>query len=376
MIGWFYVGGLLLSFTPCVLPMVPILSSIIAGQGGTVSASRGFLLSLSYVLGMALTYTTAGALAALLGGQVQAIFQKPWIITLFAGVFVLLSLGMFGLYELQMPTAIQTRLANLANKQQGGTFIGTALMGALTCPDRHDVRCSSAGRRARGHRAERRRRAWSHGVVRDEHRHGLTALARRRIGGTVAAEGRPVDERGESELRRLDDRHGDLDDAARASRRRHARALGVLVFLTGVFLGAFEPLPENPRASAPARVRASACSRACTARCCLIGATLGGDDPLRPIPERMLAAGAAASGALGRRPRRSSSFARSKSVAALDAALDEARAAGKPVMLDFSADWCVSCKEMEAYTFPDRRGDRRAEALPAVARRRDGQQRR
>ena len=112
--------------------MVPILSSIIAGQGGTVSAGRGFSLSASYVLGMAVTYTSAGALAALAGGQIQAMFQKPWIITLFAALFAVLALGMFGLYELQMPAAIQTRLANLANRQKGGTYIGTAVMGALT----------------------------------------------------------------------------------------------------------------------------------------------------------------------------------------------------------------------------------------------------
>ena len=81
---------------------------------------------------MATTYTIAGALAALAGRQVQALFQKPWIITLFAGLFVVLSLGMFGVFELQMPAAIQTRLANLANRQRGGTFIGTAVIGALT----------------------------------------------------------------------------------------------------------------------------------------------------------------------------------------------------------------------------------------------------
>ena len=132
LLGGFYVAGLLLSFTPCVLPMVPILSSIIAGQGGTVSTQRGFLLSLSYVLGMAATYTAAGAVAALAGSQVQALFQKPWLITLFAGMFVVLALGMFGLFELQMPAAIQTRLANMANRQKGGTFIGTAVIGALT----------------------------------------------------------------------------------------------------------------------------------------------------------------------------------------------------------------------------------------------------
>ncbi len=131
LLGWFYVAGLALSLTPCVLPMVPILSSIIAGQGA-VSSRRGFLLSLSYVLGMAATYTGAGALAALAGGQIQALFQKPWIITLFAGLFAVLALSMFGLFELQMPTALQTRLANMANKQKAGTFLGTAVIGALT----------------------------------------------------------------------------------------------------------------------------------------------------------------------------------------------------------------------------------------------------
>jgi len=122
MIGVFFLAGLALSLTPCVLPMVPILSSIIAGQGGTVSTSRGFLLSLSYVLGMAATYTAAGALAALAGGQIQAMFQKPWIVTLFASVFFVLALGMFGLFELQMPTAIQTRLSQLADKQKAARF--------------------------------------------------------------------------------------------------------------------------------------------------------------------------------------------------------------------------------------------------------------
>ena len=109
-LGGFYVAGLLLAFTPCVLPMVPILSSIIAGQGGSTTPRRGFLLSLSYVLGMAVTYTGAGALAALAGGQIQALFQKPWIISLFAGLFVVLALGMFGVYQLQMPPAIPSRL--------------------------------------------------------------------------------------------------------------------------------------------------------------------------------------------------------------------------------------------------------------------------
>ena len=352
MVGWFYVAGLLLAFTPCVLPMVPILSSIIAGQGEKVSTSRGFLLSLSYVLGMALTYTTAGALAALVGGQVQAIFQKPWIITLFAGVFVLLSLGMFGLYELQMPTAIQSRLANLANKQQGGTFIGTALMGALTslivttC-----VAPPLVGALAViGQKGD---------VTR-----GATALFAMSIGM-----GSPLLLVGASAGQLLP-KVGPWMSTVKASfgvlmigmaiwmmQRVLPGAVtlalwAVLVFLTGVFLGAFEALPQSPRASL--RLAKGFGMLACLyGALLLIGATLGGDDPLRPFPERVLATGPVGSGALGSTAAPKLEFRKIQSIAALDTALAEARAAGKPVMLDFSANWCVSCKEMEARTFPD-----------------------
>jgi thiol:disulfide interchange protein DsbD len=125
----------------------------------------------------------------------------------------------------------------------------------------------------------------------------------------------------------------------------------VLVFLTGVFLGAFEALPEGPRASR--RLAKGIGMLACLyGALLLIGATLGGEDPLRPIPERVLATGPVGSGALGSTAPKLE-FRKIQSVAGLDAALAEARAAGRPVMLDFSADWCVSCKEMEARTFPD-----------------------
>jgi thiol:disulfide interchange protein DsbD len=125
-----------------------------------------------------------------------------------------------------------------------------------------------------------------------------------------------------------------------------------LVFLTGVFLGAFEPLPAQPRPAL--RLAKGVGMLACLyGALLLIGATLGGEDPLRPIPERMLGSGPAASGALGSTAAPKLEFRKIESVAALDSALAEARAAGRPVMLDFSADWCVSCKEMETRTFPD-----------------------
>src|ERR1700739_1361370 len=132
MIGGFYLAGLLLAFTPCVLPMVPILSGIIAGGSARVTAGRAFVLSLIYVLGMALTYTAAGIIGAAMGREVQALFQQWWVLAMFAAVFVAMALSMFGLYTVQMPAAIQTRIAGLSNRQSAGTFGGVAIMGALS----------------------------------------------------------------------------------------------------------------------------------------------------------------------------------------------------------------------------------------------------
>jgi len=350
LLGGFYLAGLLLSFTPCVLPMVPILSSIIAGQG-PVSTRRGFLLSLSYVLGMAATYTAAGALAALAGGQVQALFQKPWLITLFAGLFVVLSLGMFGLFELQMPTAVQTRLASLANRQKAGTFVGTAIIGALTalivttCVAPPLIGAltfiSQTGDVARGSGA-------------------LFALS---IGM-----GSPLLLVGASAGKLLP-RVGPWMNAVKAG--FGVMLLGVaiwmmdrvlpgsvtltlwalLIFLTGVFLGAFDPLPEKP--PAVRRLAKGLGMLACLyGAILLIGATLGGENPLRPIPQAALTGAAPGTGLLAASGEKLE-FRPIESIAALDAALDEARGAGRPVMIDFTADWCISCREMEEYTFPD-----------------------
>ena len=349
LLGSFYLGGLLLAFTPCVLPMVPILSSIIAGHGA-VSAQKGFLLSLSYVLGMAATYTAAGALAAILGGQVQALFQKPWLITLFAGLFVVLSLGMFGLFELQMPTAVQTRLANLANRQKGGTFIGTGIIGALTAlivttcgaPPLIGVLTfiSQTGDVARGSGA-------------------LFALS---IGM-----GSPLLLVGASAGQLLP-RVGPWMNTVKAGFGVMMLGMAIwmmdrvlpgtvtlvlwalLVFLTGVFLGALEPLPASP--STTRRLAKGIGLLACLyGALMLIGATLGGDNPLKPIPQTGLTRAATGGALAARGPQLE--FRAIETVATLETALVEAKTAHQPVMLDFTADWCISCKEMEEYTFPD-----------------------
>lgn len=124
--------GLLLAFTPCVFPMIPILSSIIVGEGENITTRRAFTLSLVYVLAMSVTYTAAGILTGLLGENLQSMFQNPWVIVSFSGLFVVLSLSMFGLYELQLPHAVQHRLHRISHKQQSGNLIGVAIMGLLS----------------------------------------------------------------------------------------------------------------------------------------------------------------------------------------------------------------------------------------------------
>ncbi|RKZ82796.1 MAG: protein-disulfide reductase DsbD [Gammaproteobacteria bacterium] len=131
LIGFFGLG-LLLAFTPCVFPMIPILSGIIVGEGDHITTHRAFILSLTYVLAMSITYTAAGVLTGLMGENIQAMLQNPWIIGSFSALFVILALSMFGLFELQLPHALQHRLHQIGHQQQGGHIVGAALMGLLS----------------------------------------------------------------------------------------------------------------------------------------------------------------------------------------------------------------------------------------------------
>lgn len=131
-LGAFFVAGMALALTPCVFPMIPILSSIIAGQGHRVTVGQGFFLSLIYVLSVSVTYTLAGVIAGLFGENLQAAFQNIWVIGFFSFIFVLLALSMFGFYDLQLPNSWQSRLNNMSNSQKGGTVIGVVVMGLLS----------------------------------------------------------------------------------------------------------------------------------------------------------------------------------------------------------------------------------------------------
>lgn len=128
----FFGFGLLLSFTPCILPMVPVLSGIIVGHGKNLSTSKAFFLSLTYVLSMSVTYAVVGAIVALMGSNLQIAMQSPWIISLFSLIFVLLALSMFNFYELRLPTSWQAKLASATRSQSSGHYLSAAIMGCLS----------------------------------------------------------------------------------------------------------------------------------------------------------------------------------------------------------------------------------------------------
>lgn len=332
--------GLLLSFTPCCLPMVPILSGIIVGQGSKSTGGRAFVLSLTYVLGMACTYTAAGAGFAAAGQQIQATLQQPWIIVGVSLVFTALALAMFGLYELQLPAALLNRLTAASSRQRGGTLIGTAAMGAIsalvvtTCVAPPLVGALSfiaqSGDVGRGALALF---AMSIGM-------GLPLL----LVGTSAG--------------RLLPRAGPWMNSVKSLFGLLLLGLAVwmldrilpdrmtmmlwagLALLTGVLLGIFRPLERSAPFGRQAS-RALGWVALAYATALLAGAWSGADDPLRPLAA--IRGGAAAQSGL--------TFQRIKTIADLEAAL--AGAAGRPAMLDFYADWCASCLEMERETFPE-----------------------
>ena len=128
----FFIGGLLLSFTPCVFPMYPILTGIIVGQGDKLTNKNAFVLSFAYVQGMAITYTLLGIVVALAGAQFQAMFQHPAVLITLSLLFIFLALAMFGVFNLALPASWQNKLNNLSNKQQGGSLFGVVIMGAIS----------------------------------------------------------------------------------------------------------------------------------------------------------------------------------------------------------------------------------------------------
>lgn len=343
-IGIFFVSGLLLAFTPCVLPMIPILSGIIAGEGDDVSSMRGFGLALSYVMGMAIVYTAAGVAAAAVGVQLQAVFNAPWVLTLFAALFVFLALGMFGLFDLQMPSAIQSRVSDVSGKQKSGTVVGAFVMGALSslivtaCVAPPLVAAltviGQTGDMLRGGSALF---AMSMGM-------GAPLLLVGASAGKLLPKAGPW-------MVAVKNAFGFLMLGlavwmlSRILPGAVTLALwGVLVFMAGVWLGGLTTLtPESPGTAKLGK--GFGLIAVFYGAVMLLGSMAGGDDPLKPLA-RVAMGGAAVE-------EHELEFARIKTVGDLDRALASASASGRTAMLDFYADWCVSCKEMEKYTFTD-----------------------
>lgn len=343
----FFGFGLLLAFTPCVFPMVPILSGLIVGQGAAISTFRAFTLSLAYVLAMALTYTAAGIFAGLFGANLQAAFQNPWVLGSFSAVFVALALSLFGFYELQVPTWLQGKLTDISNRQRGGTLLGAAIMGLLSAlivgP------CVAAPLAA----------ALIYIGKTGDALLGGAALFMLSLGM-----GAPLLVLGTSAGKLLPKAGAWMNDVKAVFGvlllgvaiwmleriLPAAITLGLwaaLLIVSGVYMGALDRL--LPDASGWRKFwKGIGLVILLYGALLLVGAAGGGGDALRPLQGLRLAESASATA-----PTNRLSFTRIKSVADLDGALAAAKASGKAVMLDFYADWCVSCKEMEKYTFSD-----------------------
>ncbi len=339
----FFAVGVGLAFTPCVLPMVPILSGIIAGAG-ELTTRRALWLSTIYVLASAVVFTVAGVIAGLAGQNLQAILQKPAVLGAFAGVFVVLALSMFGFYELQMPSWLQNRVNNISNQQKGGSTLGVAIMGLLSAllvgP------CVAPPLAGAVLYISQQRDPVFGGVA-------LFAMALG-MGAPLVAFGVSAG--------RLMPRAGAWMDTVKAvfgviflwlALWMLERVLdpvwimlaaGMLLVISGVHLGALERLPDG--ASGWQRTwKALGFAMLALGVIQFIGVMSGARDPLRPLGALRMAAGASEGAEAP------SLFKKVANAAELDSAI--ASAGGKPVLFDFYADWCVECKRMEKYTFTE-----------------------
>ncbi|MEY8879475.1 MAG: protein-disulfide reductase DsbD [Leptothrix sp. (in: b-proteobacteria)] len=347
--GVFLLAGLLLSFTPCVLPMVPILSSIIVGQGEQVSRGRGFLLSVTYALGMALVYTVFGVAAGLAGEGLAAALQNAWVLGAFALLLVGLSLSMFGFYELQVPGSLQSRLTDTSNRLQGGRFVGVFVMGGISAlivgP------CVAAPLAGALVYISQTRDVLIGGVALFALACGMSVPLL--LVGLSAGELLPHAGVWMESVKRF---FGALLIGVAiwmVSPVLPAWAVmllwGVFLLVSATYLRVFDPLSDHAKGWARF-FKGVGVMAALIGVAQVAGALSGGRDVLQPLAHlggKVSAAGPAGAGAAEH-----VSFRRVRNVAELDAAV---AAAGRPVMLDFYADWCVSCKEMEQLTFPEAR---------------------
>jgi thiol:disulfide interchange protein DsbD len=348
MLAAFFGAGILLTFTPCVLPMIPILSGIIIGEGRAIAKAHAFALSVTYVLGMALTYTAIGILAALTGTLLSAALQNPWVLGAFAAIFVALAASMFGFYELQLPAVFHSRLTAASQKLKGGEIVGVALMGVLSAAIVSPcVAAPLAG--ALLYISQTR------DVVL-----GGAALFSLALGMGVplivvgVTEGALLPKSGHW-MKAVKQFFGFMllglaiwIVAPVIPAALHMAAWAALLIIGAMYLHALDPLPAD--ASGFARFWKGVGVIALLAGAALvIGALSGSRDVLQPLAGLRVAEATGVPAAPGA-PADAVRFERVSTAAELDARL---KSVNQPVMLDFYADWCVSCKEMERFTFSD-----------------------
>lgn len=350
-LGGFFIFGLLLSLTPCVFPMVPILSSVIVSHGSDMTTKKAFWLSMVYVQAMAITYTIAGVIAGLTGAGVQAAFQTPWVIVTFSVVFVLLALSMFGLFELQMPQSLQSYI-NRKTEGTGKGYTSVAIMGLLSAlivgP------CVAAPLAAALGFISQTGDAFMGGMA-------LYALSMGMgipllVVGTGAGKFMP--------------RPGSWMDAVKSIFGVMMLAIAIwmlsrildnsvimfmwsaLAMFVAVSIGAFEVRDETYCHPCHAAKKSIGLMVALYATVLFIGSVTNAPSILNPL-EKLLPAQGVVQNGLIQTSTRENSFKKIGSIAELDKIIAESK--GKKIMLDFYADWCTSCQELEHVTFSDAR---------------------
>ena len=343
----FYVAGLLLSFTPCVLPMIPILSGILAGEGKEISASRGFSLALCYVMGMAIVYTAAGIASASIGIQLQAFFNAPWVILLFTSLFLIFALAMFDIIKFELPVSIQTRLSDLNQKMSYGTYVGTFLIGSISslivtaCVAPPLVASliviSQTGDILRG------------GIALFVMSIGMgTPLL---IIGTSA--GKLLPKAGEW-MTTVKNMFGfmmvglSIYMLSRIIDSTLTLGLwGILALMIGVSMGGLSSLGLNSNYKSKIK-KTIGIAIIVYGVALLLGSFSGNNNPYQPLANIRFINDQ-------KNIKKHLDFKRIKSIDDLNVEINLAASENKSVMLDFYADWCVSCKEMETYTFTNKK---------------------
>jgi thiol:disulfide interchange protein DsbD len=347
----FFGLGLLLALTPCVFPMIPILSGIIAGQKKDLTKMSGFLLSLAYVLGMAITYAVAGVAAALSGTLLSNALQNPVALGIGAGIFVLLAMSMFGFFEIQLPSFIQSKFSDASNRMKGGNFIGVFFMGALSAVILGP--CVAPPLAA---------------ALAFIAQTGNTVLGGLALFVLALGMGVPLLLVGLSAGALLP-KAGGWMNAVKYFFGVMMLAIAIylispvipawvgmllwalLLIASAVFLHALDPLPAH--ATGWSRLwKGLGVVLLIGGLAILLGMLAGSRNLLQPLD---VFKGGAVGGVAMAAEQKGLAFEKVKDVAELDARLAAAKADGRAVMLDFYADWCVSCKEMETFTFTDAR---------------------